>query len=438
MQKRKNTSRILFPVLLLALTALLFQSCVPDKCETTRTYTQYTPQYMSLTDLRSPGVIQSESARDIENPGKIYVRGDLVFINEFRKGIHVIDNSNPSSPQKVSFINIPGNSDLAVLGNMLYADSHSDLLTINIDDLNNARLESRSQDVFPLTYTINGIPVDPNQGVVIDFEEEIITETVLGDCGGRGNRGFGGRDGFVNAADAGFGGNGAAGGGTGKNPMSPGVGGSMARFTLYANNLYVVTESDLMTYSLANVTAPSLSSTRSVGWGIETVFPYGEHLFIGSQRGMYVYDLADPMNPNYISMFEHGTSCDPVVVEDNHAYITLRGGTPCGGFTNQLDVVNIATLTGPYLVRSYPMTHPMGLGVDNGTLFVCDDEDGLKVYDTSDPNDLEMISHQENLDTYDVIPLEGSLMLIGDDGFYQYDYTDPNNLVLLSHIPVVK
>ena len=36
---------------------------------------------------------------------------------------------------------------MAVLGNLLYADSHTDLLTINLRDLNEVTLESRIEEV---------------------------------------------------------------------------------------------------------------------------------------------------------------------------------------------------------------------------------------------------------------------------------------------------
>ena len=37
---------------------------------------------------------------------------------------------------------------------------------------------------------------------------------------------------------------------------------------------------------------------------------------------------------------------------------------------------------------------------------------------------------------YDVIPLGGILMLIGENGLYQYDYLDPNDIKLLSLIEI--
>ena len=211
-QKRPFSFRILFSVVALAAGALLFNSCAKDKCETSRTFTQFTPVYMSIEDFRSPDVIQSASPMGIKNPGKIYLRENLIFINEFLKGIHVIDNSDPANPVNLAFIEIPGNVDMAVLGPVLYADSHTDLLAIDISDLNNVRLLSRETDVFPQVQVINGVAVDPFQGVVVDFVEETVTETVFGDCGGnsRWNQGFGRRGGQwhsgrcpVRAADVG-------------------------------------------------------------------------------------------------------------------------------------------------------------------------------------------------------------------------------------------
>ena len=66
------------------------------------------------------------------NPGKIYFKEGYIFINEELKGIHVIDNRNPENPQNIGFIEIPGNVDIAIKNNTLYADSYIDLGAIDI------------------------------------------------------------------------------------------------------------------------------------------------------------------------------------------------------------------------------------------------------------------------------------------------------------------
>ena len=133
-------------------------------------------------------------------------------------------------------------------------------------------------------------------------------------------------------------------------------------------------------------------------------------------------------------------SCDPVVVDDTLAYITLRSGTNCGGVINSLDVVNIKNISLPTLVRSYPMTNPFGLGKDGDLLFICDGNAGLKVYDAADPKTISsnLIYTYPNIKAFDVIPIGDVLVLIGDDGLYQYDYSNVQNISLMSTIAVVK
>ncbi len=79
------------------------------------------------------------------------------------------------------------------------------------------------------------------------------------------------------------------------------------------------------------------------------------------------------------AFFTHATSCDPVIVDDTLAYITLRSGNACGGSLNSLDVINIMNLESPTLVMSYPMANPHGLGKHGDLLFICDGNSGLKI-----------------------------------------------------------
>ena len=59
--------------------------------------------------------------------------------------------------------------------------------------------------------------------------------------------------------------------------------------------------------------------------------------------------------------------------------LSRREGTACGGFTNQLDVIDISNKTSPLLISSYAMYNPSGLGIDGDLIFICDGEAGLKI-----------------------------------------------------------
>jgi hypothetical protein len=79
----------------------------------------------------------------------------------------------------------------------------------------------------------------------------------------------------------------------------------------------------------------------------------------------------------------------------------------------------------------------MGLSVTNEHLFVCDN--GLKIFDKSNPADLKELAHLSNIVTYDVIALSDDLLFVsGDGGFYEFDVSDPANPRQVSLMPVVK
>lgn len=181
---------------------------------------------------------------------------------------------------------------------------------------------------------------------------------------------------------------------------------------------------------------PKPGAKLTLGFGIETIFPYQQNLFIGSQTGMYIYDISQPDAPKQLSIYQHIVSCDPVVAQGNTAYVTLRSGTTCRGNTsfNSLDVIDVSNLRAPKVLRSYPMKNPFGLGIDGNLLFVCEGDFGLKVLDVTDPLNIKQLQFIENVRTYDVIPNRKVLIVTGKDGIYQYSYADPTALKLLSRL----
>jgi len=102
---------------------------------------------------------------------------------------------------------------------------------------------------------------------------------------------------------------------------------------------------------------------------------------------------------------------------------------------NQLDILDVSNLTSPQLVKSLNLQNPFGLGVDGKYLFVCDGDAGLKVFDINKPAEPTLIKQFGGINAYDVIPLNGLLLLIGKDGLYQYAY-QAQEMNLISKIPV--
>ncbi|MDA3883518.1 MAG: hypothetical protein PF481_09555 [Bacteroidales bacterium] len=216
-----------------------------------------------------------------------------------------------------------------------------------------------------------------------------------------------------------------------------GKGGSMARFALTDTALYVLTNNSLQSYSIKNQASPILQNTVSLDNDMETLFPYDSLLFIGSQSGMYVYTVTSNYSLEYVSNYWHVTSCDPVVFDGTHAYVTLNSAHEmCGRYINQLDIINMEDITAPYQINSYEMESPKGLGVDGRLLFLCDNN-SLKIYDKSEPYNIQLKNTFTIPNIYDVIPYRGNLIVTSQSGIVQYSYdTTTLNISYKSIIPV--
>jgi len=217
-----------------------------------------------------------------------------------------------------------------------------------------------------------------------------------------------------------------------------GIGGSMARFAIVGNALYCVLPDKLQVYDISAPDNPIAKEYVMLNFGLETIFPYKDNLFIGASDGMYIFDNRQPNSPSLLSRYTHVQSCDPVVVQEKYAYVTLRGGVNCRQFTSlsSLDVVDVSDLKNPRLVHTQPMESPYGLGVDGAQLFVCEGNNGLKVFDISKPEQPILKETLKDVKSFDVIPLSKTLLVTGDGGFYQYRYQQGEKLELLSKISI--
>ncbi len=401
---------------------IFLQSCSFDECKETRRYVYYRPVHKTVEQIRDIKILGPEA---LKNPGKIYVYGDYLFVNEINRGIHIFDNSDVNNPVNLSFISIYGNVDLAIKDNILYADNLFDLISIDITDPKNPRFVNSVKEIFKKVYSSNRkyvveyIPTDTS--VVIDCSNPYWVYQYYE------------RDGGVYVSNDKLGESGSS---WNPPPNPNGVGGSMARFTIYKNSLYTINRSKINVFNITNPQAPYLTNTVNVGWGIETLFPYKDNLFIGSNTGMYIYNLQNPNTPTFQFQFRHGRACDPVYALGDYAYVTLRTGTRCGGDANQLDVLDIKDLKNPKLIKSYQMSNPHGLGVIGDKLILCEGAFGLKVLDIKDKKNITVQSKIESGDFFDVIPLsEDDIIVVGKTGLYQYKL-DNYQLKELSLIPI--
>lgn len=431
----KKTERmrrsVIIPLWILAVT-LMVTSCEDRRYQT---YTANVPEYLSYEDLRK--TVAPESPKEITRPGKIYFKDQYIFINEFMEGVHVVDISDPSDPQVISYIPVPGNVDMAIKDDILYLDSYTDLVLVDISDPEAPVEQSRIGDI--LEYTLppydTDYPlarIDKDKGVVTGWEVKEHTEEIY-------TNPYPGPIFWEYTADMAMSSSMPRGGGGAAAGSTYGVGGSMARFLTHDDYLYMLQS----TYQLkvADISSPDtveITYEKYVGWGLETMFIYEGFMYLGAQDGMYILSLQDPDSPFTTAIYRHITSCDPVVVSGNLAYVTLRSGNMCGGTADLLEVIDISDKYAPELIASYGMDEPYGLGISDHTLFICQGDNGMVVYDATNPYTItdNIVAEFNDIKATDVIPFDDILFTIGDGGFLIYDYSDPGNIIQIGTIPV--
>jgi len=397
------------------------QGCLKDKI--THTYTILRPVYQTKEAVKTN--IKSNLPKTIESPGKIFIYGNYVFLNEGDKGVHIIDNSNPSNPVVKAFIDIPGNQDIAVKGNTLYADMYGDLVSIDISDPLHAKLLKDIPDVFPERNYVGGFATN-NTTVIVGWERKDTTVEVPLSS----NKNY-----FVysvsNIATPQLLYSSAA-----ANPV--GIGGSLARFSIVNDYLYAVDHHNLRAVAISNPNDLRIAGTLFAGFDIETIYPLKDKLFLGSMGGLYIYDISNPASPVANGNFVHARACDPVIADNDYAYVTLKAGTTCGPSNNELQILDIKDVTNPSLLKTYAMTSPSGLSKDGNTLFVCDGKDGLKIYNATDYSNLSLIKQVNSIEPIDVIAWSKNALVVTKDGLYQYDYSDLSNIHLNSKLTISK
>lgn len=415
----------LISILALSGFALLLSSCEKDFTSIDVTYTKATALYADLNELRNITLIGE--AREISDPGKIFVSNDLLLIGEEEVGIHIMDNSDPENPVTKSFINVPGNREFFVDGSNVYAESYYDMLKIDLSDINSPTIATRVRNAFGDELK-NGVGES-----LVGFDFEVVTESFSEDDNIyehiRVNETiyFDSQNRLIpeSAVPASFAGN--------NNQFI----GTVNRIVRYNDHVYVLGRSSLTVFN--DQSTFDLVGTNAMGWQMETVFPFENKLFIGTQNSMEVFDISNPEVPQYISTFAHATSCDPVYPLEDVAYVTLRTGefAQCPGDINALVVLDITDINSPKETQEIEMKSPYGMSLIGTRLFVGEGENGLKIFDAKEKTRLVLEQWDQEIQAYDIIPhptRTDIVLIAGPDGLSQYDIESTNSIELLSTV----
>ena len=413
--------------LILGSLALLVFSCTKDSGSLDVTYFKAEAIYADLEESRATPL--NAPTTEIENPGKIYIGEDFILIGEEGKGVHVLDNSNRTNPTTINFINIPGNREFFVEGNMLYAESIYDFVKIDISNLQNAVLDARINDVIATpSYNAEG-------KALMNFNFTEVTETLKI-----------GSDEYINATN-----NNMVYFDYLNNVIPPsavpssfagttGQSGTVNRVAVNGDNMYVINKSNLIILEDDGAQLNLLSNER-IGWGntLETVFVHEDALFLGTTNSMEVYDVSTPTSPRQLDRYDHTTSCDPVYPIGNVAYVTLRTGDErmCPGDVNALVTLNIDDFSNVYETSQKEMISPFGMTSKGEVLYVGEGENGLKMFNISDAERPSLIKFDQGIEAYDIITHpsnDGQILIAGPQGLSQYTIDEAFDFQLESTI----
>ena len=414
--------------LLLASCSLFKDEIIDDREMVDVAY--FVPQYETTAQLAAKVTV--ESPKDYAEAGKIVTYQNYIFINKPNEGIHVVDNSNPATPVNLHFINIPGSLDLTIIDDHLYSDMFSALVVFDISDVTLPDLieDFTVEEVFYYNpyRTLDNVSrlevgydytqyesIDDSRGIVTGWEVEIRQEPLEDQIL------------YLRLEDTAIAETTSSDQSNGFNEVS--TAGSMTRFLPIDRYLYTINFNELVLFSIGDNYQPSRFARLDTGTQAETLFQLNNLLFVGSTTGMLMYDVTSPSNPNYLNSIEHFRSCDPVVADENYAYVTLRGGTNCFTETNELQIIDIRTPEELSVVARQVMFNPHGLAIHEDYLLVCDGTAGLKVVDVSNREQPEILSTDNIPFAYDIIVDFPSALVVGEGVLYQYDLSNLPEIV---------
>lgn len=215
--------------------------------------------------------------------------------------------------------------------------------------------------------------------------------------------------------------------------------GSYANMIAAGDYLYVISETDLISYRQQEDKSLKEINRQTLGLNLESLHYRTGVLFIGSSQRMYICQLDSDNVPVLRSRTQYADlsdfrPCDPIVANDEVAIASLSSSTQvsedgCGLIeVNELRFYDITNLSSLQLINTHEMTNPKGMALDKNLLFVCEKTAGLKVLDISDSRNPVELFHFENIDTYDAVATGTTVLVVGSSELYEFDYSDRSDI----------
>jgi hypothetical protein len=231
-----------------------------------------------------------------------------------------------------------------------------------------------------------------------------------------------------------------------KSLSNPGTrNGSLTRIVTVGNYLYVVDNSNLKTINATNPTSLVVTDSKPIGFQIQTIFYNNGQLYVGAANNLYVYSTANPAVPSFTSSIDYTPVIDgrdPVIAFDSVVYSTIIFGNNNG----LLRVINNKTINMPVLRTTIPLSEPRGMDYVDSTLYVCNGNSGLALFNIKQPYNPVFIKAIDKTNTYnaitnstaskymDVLAIRPSMFCYINGGVVQYNIADARNPVYMNTV----
>ncbi len=164
--------------LLFFLTSFALFSC-PYERDYNYHYSDYEPEIMERSAFEnSIAIVNASGTPSVKKAGKIYLKDNYMFIGDTHKGFYVYDNTDPTTPVLKAFLKIPGATDLAIRGEVVYVNQAVDLVAFTYDfTLQKITIHDRIRNTFPIMRSPDGYYPDYSENqVVVDWHKRAKTE----------------------------------------------------------------------------------------------------------------------------------------------------------------------------------------------------------------------------------------------------------------------
>jgi hypothetical protein len=338
----------------------------------------------------------------VDTPGyafSIAVVDHRAYVADGDNGLHVIDISNPASPQVIGSVDTPGDAyGLTVADNRAYvADGGGGLQVIDI-----------------------GNPANPQIIGSVDTPGTAWGVTVMGSRAYVAD-GSGG----LQVIDV-------------SNPASPQIIGSANMLpgfaygiTVMGGRAYVANYvTGLLVVDISNPASPQvIGSVDTPGYATGVTLAGSTAYVADGDNGLHVIDISDPANPQIIGSVDTPGTAWGVTVVGDRAYVT-------DGYSG-LQVINISNPASPQIIGSVDTPgEAWGVTVAGDRAYVADYGSGLQVIDVSNPVNPQVTGWLDTPGHAYALTLVGSTAYVadGDNGLQVINISDPANPQIIGSV----